>query len=68
MNEKRWQPPDENYKKELIGNSNRTEDDKVTPYVEESDLFHLLDSFESTNKLSYLVQLVVRSFYGYGWI
>ena len=38
MNEKRWHPPDENYRKELIGKSNRTEDENITPYVDESYL------------------------------
>ena len=62
MNERRWQPPDEDYRKELIGKSNRNEDDKLTPYVEESDLFNLLDSLESTNKELFLATALIALF------
>ena len=35
--EKRWQAK-QDYRKELIGKSNRTKQDKLTPYIEEHDL------------------------------
>ena len=54
QNEKRWQPPNETYRKELIGKSNRTKQDKLTPYIEENDLHRLLDDLESRDSSLFL--------------
>ena len=62
QNEKRWQPPNENYRKELIGKSNRTKQDKLTPYIEEHDLFRLLDDLESKDSSLFLAVGLISIF------
>ena len=62
QNEKRWQPPNEAYRKELIGKSNRTKQDKLTPYIEEHDLFRLLDDLESKDSSLFLAVGLVSIF------
>ena len=62
MNEKRWQPPNEKYKKELIGKSNRTSAEKLTPYIEEQDLLRLLDDLESSDPEMFLATGLIAIF------
>ncbi len=62
QNEKRWQPPNETYRKELIGKSNRTKQDKLTPYIEEQDLFKLLDDLESRDSSLFLAVGLISIF------
>ena len=62
QNEKRWQPPDEDYRKELIGKSNRTKQDKLTPYIEENDLLRLLDDLESSDSSLFLAVGLISIF------
>ena len=62
QNEKRWQPPNEAYRKELIGKSNRTKQDKLTPYIEEQDLFRLLDDLESRDSSLFLAVGLISIF------
>ena len=62
QNEKRWQPPNETYRKELIGKSNRTKQDKLTPYIEEQDLFRLLDDLESRDSSLFLAVGLISIF------
>ena len=62
QNEKRWQPPNETYRKELIGKSNRTKQDKLTPYIEEHDLFRLLDDLESKDSSLFLAVGLISIF------
>ena len=62
QNEKRWQPPDEDYRKELIGKSNRTKQDKLTPYIEEHDLLRLLDDLESRDSSLFLAVGLISIF------
>jgi len=62
QNEKRWQPPDEDYRKELIGKSNRTKQDKLTPYLEEHDLLRLLDDLESRDPSLFLAVGLISIF------
>ena len=62
QNEKRWQPPNETYRKELIGKSNRTKQDKLTPYIEEHDLFRLLDDLESRDSSLFLAVGLISIF------
>ena len=62
QNEKRWQPPNEAYRKELIGKSNRTKQDKLTPYIEEHDLFRLLDDLESKDSSLFLAVGLISIF------
>ena len=62
QNEKRWQPPNETYRKELIGKSNRTKQDKLTPYIEEHDLQRLLDDLESRDSSLFLAVGLISIF------
>ena len=62
QNEKRWQPPNESYRKELIGKSNRTKQDKLTPYIEEHDLYRLLDDLESRDSSLFLAVGLISIF------
>ena len=62
QNEKRWQPPNEAYRKELIGKSNRTKQDKLTPYIEENDLHRLLDDLESRDSSLFLAVGLISIF------
>ena len=62
QNEKRWQPPNEAYRKELIGKSNRTKQDKLTPYIEEHDLHRLLDDLESRDSSLFLAVGLISIF------
>ena len=62
QNEKRWQPPNETYRKELIGKSNRTKQDKLTPYIEENDLHSLLDDLESRDSSLFLAVGLISIF------
>ncbi len=62
QNEKRWQPPSEDYRKELIGKSNRTKQDKLTPYLEEHDLQRLLDDLESRDPSLFLAVGLISIF------
>ena len=62
QNEKRWQPPSEDYRKELIGKSNRTKQDKLTPYIEEHDLLRLLDDLESRDPSLFLAVGLISIF------
>ena len=62
QNEKRWQPPNETYRKELIGKSNRTKQDKLTPYIEEHDLLRLLDDLESRDSSLFLAVGLISIF------
>ena len=62
QNEKRWQPPNETYRKELIGKSNRTKQDKLTPYIEEHDLFRLLNDLESRDSSLFLAVGLISIF------
>ena len=62
QNEKRWQLPNESYRKELIGKSNRTKQDKLTPYIEENDLFRLLDDLESRDSSLFLAVGLISIF------
>ena len=62
QNEKRWQPPSEDYIKELIGKSNRTKQDKLTPYIEENDLLRLLDDLESRDSSLFLAVGLISIF------
>jgi len=62
QNEKRWQPPSEDYRKELIGKSNRTKQDKLTPYIEENDLLRLLDDLESRDSSLFLAVGLISIF------
>ena len=62
QNEKRWQPPNETYRKELIGKSNRTKQDKLTPYIEEDDLYRLLDDLESRDSSLFLAVGLISIF------
>ena len=62
QNEKRWQPPNETYRKELIGKSNRTKQDKLTPYIEENDLYRLLDDLESRDSSLFLAVGLISIF------
>ena len=62
QNEKRWQPPSKDYRKELIGKSNRTKQDKLTPYIEENDLLRLLDDLESRDPSLFLAVGLISIF------
>ena len=62
QNEKRWKPPNETYRKELIGKSNRTKQDKLTPYIEENDLHRLLDDLESRDSSLFLAVGLISIF------
>ena len=62
QNEKRWQPPSEDYRKELIGKSNRTKQDKLTPYIEEHDLLRFLDDLESRDPSLFLAVGLISIF------
>ncbi len=62
QNEKRWQPPSEANRKELIGKSNRTKQDKLTPYIEENDLLKLLDDLESRDSSLFLAVGLISIF------
>ena len=62
QNEKRWQPPSKDYRKELIGKSNRTKQDKLTPYIEEHDLQRLLDDLESRDSSLFLAVGLISIF------
>ena len=62
QNEKRWQPPSRDYRKELIGKSNRTKQDKLTPYIEENDLLRLLDDLESRDSSLFLAVGLISIF------
>ena len=62
QNEKRWQPPSKDYRKELIGKSNRTKQDKLTPYIEEHDLLRLLDDLESRDSSLFLAVGLISIF------
>ena len=62
QNEKRWRPPNETYRKELIGKSNRTKQDKLTPYIEENDLHRLLDDLESRDSSLFLAVGLISIF------
>ena len=62
QNEKRWQPPSKDYRKELIGKSNRTKQDKLTPYLEEHDLLRLLDDLESRDPSLFLAVGLISIF------
>ena len=62
QNEKRWQPPSEDHRKELIGKSNRTKQDKLTPYIEEHDLLRLLDDLESRDPSLFLAVGLISIF------
>ena len=62
QNEKRWQPPNETYRKELIGKSNRTKQDKLTPYIEENDLHRLLDDLKSRDSSLFLAVGLISIF------
>ena len=62
QNEKRWQPPSKDYRKELIGKSNRTKQDKLTPYIEENDLLRLLDDLESRDSSLFLAVGLISIF------
>ena len=62
QNEKRWQPPSKDYRKELIGKSNRTKQDKLTPYIEEHDLLRLLDDLESRDPSLFLAVGLISIF------
>ena len=62
QNEKRWQPPSKDYRKELIGKSNRTKQDKLTPYIDEHDLLRLLDDLESRDSSLFLAVGLISIF------
>ena len=62
QNEKRWQPPSKDYREELIGKSNRTKQDKLTPYIEEHDLLRLLDDLESRDSSLFLAVGLISIF------
>ena len=62
QNQKRWEPPNEAYRKELIGKSNRTKQDKLTPYIEENDLHRLLDDLESRDSSLFLAVGLISIF------
>ena len=62
QSEKRWQPPSKDYRKELIGKSNRTKQDKLTPYIEEHDLLRLLDDLESRDSSLFLAVGLISIF------
>ena len=59
---KRWIPPSESIRKELKGSSTRTREEALTPYIEENDLFKLLDDLESTDPEMFLATGLVSIF------
>ena len=62
MNEKRWQPPNESFRKELRGKSKRTKKSKLTPYIQEHDLYRLLDDLESNDNEMFLATGLIAIF------
>ena len=58
----RWIPPSESIRKELKGSSTRTREEALTPYIEENDLFKLLDDLESTDPEMFLATGLVSIF------
>ena len=59
---KRWTPPDAKIIKELRGTSTRTRKQKLTPYVEEHDLFKLLDHLEGSDPSMFLATGLISIF------
>ena len=62
MNDKRWQPPEADYRKELKGVSKKSKKSSLTPYVKESDLFRLLDDLESSDPSMFLATGLISIF------
>ena len=59
---KRWTPPKENIIKELKGTSTRTKQEALTPYIQEHDLFRLLDHLESNDPEMFLATGLISIF------
>ena len=62
MNDKRWQPPEDEIRKELKGKAKKTKKQSLTPYVEEIDLFRLLDDLESRDNEMFLATGLISIF------
>ena len=62
MNDKRWQPPEDDYRKELKGISTKPKKASLTPYVKEVDLLRLLDDLESTDPEMFLATGLISIF------
>ncbi len=62
MNDKRWQPPEDDYRKELKGVSKKSKKSSLTPYVKESDLLRLLDDLESSDPEMFLATGLISIF------
>ena len=59
---KRWTPPNTDIRKELKGSDTTTKQDKLTPYLEEHDLFRLLDDLESRDPEMFLATGLISIF------
>ena len=62
MNDKRWQPPEDEIRKELKGKAKKSKKQTLTPYVEEIDLFRLLDDLESRDNEMFLATGLISIF------
>ena len=62
MNDKRWQPPENELRKELKGKAKKSKKQTLTPYVEEIDLFRLLDDLESRDNEMFLATGLISIF------
>jgi len=62
MNDKRWQPPEDEIRKELKGKAKKSKEQSLTPYVEEIDLFRLLDDLESRDNEMFLATGLISIF------
>ena len=58
----RWTPPSDSIKEELRGTSTRTKQEALTPYIQEHDLFELLDHFESNDPEMFLATGLISIF------
>jgi len=62
MNDKRWQPPEDDYRKELKGINKKSKKSSLTPYVKEHHLFRLLDDLESSDPSMFLATGLISIF------
>ncbi len=62
MNDKRWQPLEDEIRKELKGKAKKTKKQSLTPYVEEIDLFRLLDDLNSRDPEMFLATGLISVF------
>jgi len=58
----RWTPPSDAIKEELRGTSTRTKQEALTPYIQENDLFELLDHYEANDPEMFLATGLISIF------